>query len=126
MSDYPEHEKLHQISGESNIIGAFLDIALPVLGGGMVIYERQEYTCDCRHCKDGKGWRAHQFVSEDATRENPHDNCWIEDGVQHWWDWQPTRRTIQSILAEAYGIDQAKIDDEREAMLQTYLQRNSS
>lgn len=70
MSQYPEHEKLHEIADESYAIGAFLD------------------TCGYTLCEsDGNRFR-------------------------------PTMKTIQTILAEYFDIDQNRLEQEKQRMLQ--------
>jgi hypothetical protein len=83
MSDYPEHDKLHEIADASQTIGEFLDYGLG---------EQGLVLCD----DDGEGGRL--------------------------W---PTSKSIQSILAEHFGIDQDKINAEKEQMLERIRSLNA-
>jgi hypothetical protein len=108
-AEYPEHAKLAEISAQSQAIGEFLDFGLPRLGGGMTLYEYVTYDCECNWCERREARRSswHTLGEKDAA----------VDGVVQIKEWQPTLRTIKSILAEYFQIDQAKIDDEKAAML---------
>lgn len=107
MSAYPEHDKLRQISGDSQTIGLFLDFGLPSLD--LTLYERIVRDCECTACKRRAG-------SIEGMHTNEERETVVEGKVQI-TEWLPTRRTIQAILAEHFGIDQKKIDAEKEQML---------
>lgn len=84
MSKYPEHDKLHAIKDQSQVIGEFLDLFLP--SKGIVLMER------------------------------------FRDRYE---DYVPTRRSIPSLLAEFFGIDQDKLDAEKKAMLEEMRKNNT-
>lgn len=107
MADYPEHDKLSKVSDLSQAIGEFVDFGLPKMG--MEIYQRITRPCECRYCERGAGRRAYWHSTDQLET--------MVKGVVQITDWQPTHRTIQSILAEYFGIDQKKLDAEKEAML---------
>lgn len=107
MSDYPEHDKLHKIAEESRTIGLFLDIGLPEMG--LTLYERPYKQCICKSCeRERKSGKWH------AKHDEPKDG-----------QWYPTRRSIQTILAEYFCIDQKKIDAEKEQMLDALREANA-
>jgi len=104
---YPEHEKLSEVSAESQTIGEFLDLGLPQMG--IVLYEERPYDCECSACDRGEGefskWHS------DEERET------IVNGRVQLRKMFPTGRTIQQILAAYFEIDQDRIDAEKEQML---------
>ena len=107
MSDYPEHEKLHQIADESQTIGSFIDFGLPQMG--LVIFEQPYRQCPCWSCgRERKNGKWH------AKHDEPTEGRWY-----------PTRRSIQTILAEYFDIDQKKIDAEKKQMLSTLREANT-
>lgn len=108
MSDYPEHEKLREIVDVSNKMGELLDIGFPRMH--LDIYERTVGDCECTPCRQRKGKSSIWHTDEEKATI-------VEGRVQleRWW---PTRRSVQSILAEWFGIDQKKLDEEKEAMLE--------
>jgi hypothetical protein len=99
MSAYPEHDKLHQITDESETIGEFIDIGLPKMG--LILYEKPYKECLCKSCRqermNGK-WHAKHDEPTEAR-------------------WYPSHRSVQSILAKYFGVDLEKIDAEKDQML---------
>lgn len=89
MAEYPEHEKLAAVREESQAIGEFLD------GCGYVL---------CRIM-----YRAPHNGLGGLSAEPTHDD-------QH-GHYQAVSQPIEGILAEWFGIDQAKLEDEKRAML---------
>jgi hypothetical protein len=85
MSDYPEHEKLHEVVDKSQALGEFLDVWLP--SQGLTI-------------------------------------CEIDDEISE-TRFFPTHRTIKSMLADFFDIDQKKIDEEKEQMLRDIRSANA-
>lgn len=105
MSSYPEHEKLAAVKEESQALGEFLDFGLARLGKGMAIYERVERPCECSGCLDDDPLRWHTY--EELAPGLPV----MKE------EWRPTFRTISSMLAEHFGVDEAKLSEEKERML---------
>lgn len=106
MLDYPEHEKLSKISGDSQAIGQFLDFGLPEQH--LVLYERFEEPCKCHSCRVGETDGAVGIHCE------AHD---VRKGTAYYIRYRPTGKHIQTILAEYFEIDQDKIDAEKDEML---------
>lgn len=108
---YPEHEKLRAVAAVSQEIGGFLDVGLARMG--LELYQRVEIACNCHACE--------HFSTTKSTRSGHlHSSTEVEnarDGVVYYERWRPTHRSISSILAEYFGIDQDAIDREKEAML---------
>lgn len=89
MSEYPEHDKLQAISDESQTIGLFLDTS--------------GYTlCRVMYRAPHNGIGA---LSETPTKDD-------QDGRL-----VPVSTPINDILADYFDIDQAKIEEEKRAML---------
>lgn len=107
MAEYPEHEKVSVVKAESQAIGEFLDFGLPKMD--LTLYQRATRPCDCKWCKRGASRRSAWHTAEEQET--------IIDGVVQVTEWRPTHRTIPAILAEYFDIDQGKLDDEKEAML---------
>jgi hypothetical protein len=109
---YPEHEKLTAITPQSQAQGELLEW-LAGKGVHLMVYystdeERTEpctkcfhFTetaatlCGCRHCKG-----SHE------VKRTVHEEGWL-----------PYSRPVNNILAEYHGIDQAKLEAEKRAML---------
>lgn len=108
MDAYPEHEKLREVRDVSQAIGEFLDFGLPRMG--MAIYQKITRPCECSWCERGVAHRSAWHSDEEKET--------MVDGVVQVTDWQPTHRTIQAILADYFGIDQDKVDAEKEAMFE--------
>lgn len=94
MADYPECEKLLAVTDRSQQIGEFLEW-LPTQG-----IHRMRLAA-CSHCEGVDS-----------------DECWLCDGTGTMKEtWVPDGRTIEQLLADFFGIDMAKVDVERRAML---------
>lgn len=115
---YPEHTKQAAIKDASQAIGEFLDFGLPKLGGGMAVYERVTYDCECSWCAKGAGSRS-AWHTEDEKEA-------IVDGVVQVTAWQPTHRSIQRILADYFEIDLDKIEAEKRDMLDRLRKLNAA
>lgn len=115
MSDYPEHDKLHKIVEDSQTIGAFLDTGLPALD--LVLYQRIERDCECHACRICQG--------ELSAWHTEDEKATIYGGRVQITEYVPMRKTIQAILAEHFGIDQEKIDAEKEQMLTKLREANT-
>lgn len=116
MADkYPEHDKLRKVAGESQAIGEFLDFGLPEQH--LVLYERIVRDCECHACKRRRG--AHEGMH---TPEEMDDAV---NGKVQIVEYRPAQRTIQSILAEHFDIDQDKIAAEKEQMLAAMRKANA-
>lgn len=113
MSDYPEHDKLREVKDESQAIGLFLDFTLPRLGNGMAVYERMMVDCECRACAKLTRGTLH---SEAELETGRYENGRMVEPVKY-EQWLPTRRSIPSLLAEAFGVDEAKLNAEKDAIL---------
>lgn len=107
MSEYPEHEKLHKVTDRSQAIGTFLDTGVGPMN--LCLYERRFYDCECDVCNDRKAEFARWHTQEEKDS--------AVDGRVQIENWVPTQRTIDSILAEYFGIDLDKIDAEKADML---------
>lgn len=107
---YPEHDKLAKVKDDSQAIGEFLDFGLPRLGGGMTIYEELTVDCECGACSLGRGDRSRFHTDEEIAT--------AVDGVVKVKRMFPTMRTIPSMLAEYFSIDEQAIETEKRAMLQ--------
>lgn len=107
---YPEHEKLEAVQNQSQQIGEFLDMGLPKLG--LMLYEERYFDCECQYCENGEGTLSnHRFLEKEKGRLDE------KRGVALYPRMSPTFKTIRQILAEHFGIDQAKIDAEKDQML---------
>ena len=95
---YPEHEKLRAISGESQVIGDFLEWF--------------------RSTKKVRFLQAHEH-SEDC--QGPQQ-CGFGD--EHPFDLGIVPGSIADWLAEYFEIDQTKIDNEKRAMLEDLRKRS--
>jgi hypothetical protein len=114
MSEYPEHDKLKAVIEESQAIGEFLDFGLPKQN--LALYEFVIHDCECSWCERGQGHRSPMHTAEQRDTMFDKNERRIHDAVQI-STWQPTHRSIQKILAEYFGIDQKKIDNEKAQML---------
>ena len=105
MSKYPEHEKLARIKDESHSIGLFLDWLRGGFEGSpnLTLCYYQEPTGQPRFENDGGSL----FDGEELKLNLD----FIEPG------WTPARQTIPQLLAQYFGIDQEKLDAEKEQML---------
>lgn len=119
MSDYPEHDKQREVAEISQEIGEFLDFGLPRMG--LQLYQKITRSCEAAHkyCS-ASAWHT---TEELATIVDP-DSRGPEGRVQI-MEWVPTHRSIQSVLAEYFGIDQKKIDAEKDAMLRAMRKANA-
>lgn len=104
MSPYPEHEKLAKIAHESHAIGQFLDW----LHGG---FEGSPNLTLCFYQKPTVASRFEDGGSLFDGKELKLNLDFVEPG------WTPARQTIQQLLAQYFGIDQERLDAEKEQML---------
>lgn len=117
MSDYPEHEKLRKISDQSQICGEFLEW---LRGGhegspGLHLCQWKEAPEDVPHWIHDETGEPVSFSSRHAT-ENPE---WYPSG------YYSPGLTTQELLARFFGIDQKKIDEEKEQMLAALREMNT-
>jgi hypothetical protein len=106
--DYPLHMKLREVKEQAQAIGEFLDYGLPRLGKGMAVYERIVRPCECRYCEVSDA--VHGMHTEEEVANAVDGRVQVEE-------WVPTHRTIQSMLGEHFGIDEAALNAEKDAML---------
>lgn len=133
MSEYPEHEKLKEISDTSQSIGEFVDW-LNDRGVQLMKYETYTEPEDCVGCQatgrirvvvpyvideDNPGMvgsgprRTMQTCPDcDGTGKDPNET-WTTS------EWGPVRGSIQELLAEFFEIDLNKIETEKRAMLES-------
>jgi hypothetical protein len=78
----------------------------------LVDAENVTAPCECSWCVKGAGARS-AWHSDD-------EKAGLVDGVVQITEWRPTFRTIQSMLAEYFGIDQDKLAAEKQAMLDAF------
>jgi hypothetical protein len=92
MAEYPEHEKLEKIQPQSQIVGEFLEW---MQWKKRIVFTNYHYHSD--NCYDDEGMK----------------RCgYFEDYLYPMWD------KIEDLLAEFFEIDQNKINDEKEVILQ--------
>jgi hypothetical protein len=117
MNEYPEHDKLHKVAEDSQTIGLFLDLGLGEQG--LVLYERITRDCECNACRR-RGGRT-EGMHTDAERALADKN----NGKVPVTEYHPTQRTIQSILASYFGIDEKKLAEEKDAIYQDIRNANA-
>jgi hypothetical protein len=95
VSKYPEHEKLKALGGKSQMLGEFLSEWLPERG--IVLAEYHKHSPHC-------------YEADDADQEDP---------ICHWSESRlyETMTPVKKLLAEFFEIDEAKLEAEKEQML---------
>lgn len=135
MTDYPEHEKLKQVTAYSQRVGEFLDW-LSSQGVHLMKWTTFHEPVECWQCAGNdnhKGMILEQItgpiIKEDPLQpDRASKSQWVTcpncNGTQFDPErtsdveqWAPERRGIQQLLADYFEIDLAKIDAEKEAML---------
>lgn len=101
---YPEHEKLAKISSESQACGEFVSWLLGEKGYRLGQYH--EHTDDC--------W------PEGENHTEKRRTCGTPDGVLY-----EAPINIRKLLAEYFDINEAKIETEKEAMLDEVRKANA-
>ena len=128
MSDFaekfPEHLKLEKISAESQSIGAFLDHMSSEKGFQLLKWVEETYEEPCPgygifySCAGGK--RVLVSGDDDDEDQITELTCKKCDGTgvveEHFKGYRPIS-SIQDTLAEYFGIDQKKIEQEKRAMI---------
>lgn len=117
-SDYPEHEKLQAVVDQSQTVGEFLDwLRSAEEDGGkgvrlLVWREWEEDDC-CSHC----GFSDQRT----AFGRRKRAECTLCKGrgvaARPREGWVPLGIGTEKLLAEFFGIDLARIEDEKRAML---------
>ncbi len=92
MSDYPEHEKLSEISGKSHLFGEFLDWLKNEQG---VHFMRISHTPLRERYEEDQPW----YQSERPV--------WVEDG-----------RSILKLLLQLLQVNAVEVGQEKRAMLE--------
>lgn len=117
--EYPEHAKLIALNGQNQIIGQFIEWlhdqgVTPCRwreagnnGEPRHLYRDDKPELDEMSCWGGE-W--HRDSSGRYFRDNPDHESWGAG-------WEPVFKTIPAWLAEYFGIDQAALDREKDAML---------
>lgn len=101
---YPEHAKQSKVAELAQEIGEFLEFGLPKMD--LAIYQRVVRPYDADHRCARSPWH-----SEEEKETIVDKRVQVED-------WRETHRSVQSILAEYFDIDLAKIDAEKKQMLE--------
>lgn len=102
MSAYPELDKIHAVSKESESIGIFLEW-LCEQGYHLAEYAEHTHTPDC--------WE----------RDEHGHKQWL-CGYQEGDNFVPVSYTINTLLAQYYNIDEAKAEQERRRLLESLRQ----
>lgn len=104
-SDYPEHDRLRVVSEQSQAIGDFLE-AMSAEGWNLMRLETLYDERDCPLCIDGKrrGVDCRRCSGTGLVRVE------VEEYVGY-------RGSTNRMLANHFGIDLNKIEDEKRAML---------
>ena len=120
MSNYPEHDKLSKISDESQLVGEFIDWL-----------QDKGYTI-CKFQEAGTNGEPYRIpaTEEDIDalefrweRDDARAGGILNPAYESWGDhFFPIHRGIQSWLAEFFGIDQEKLEDEKRQMLERLRQ----
>lgn len=108
MSDYPEHDKLHAISEQSQVCGEFLEWLQGGFEGSPNLH-----VVRWKDESDAPKW-VHERTGEPvpfANRRAVENPDYYPSGY-----YSPGLNT-QELLAMFFGIDQAKIDKEKEQIL---------
>lgn len=95
MSNYPEHDKLHGLVHISQPLGEFLDW---LKSSGREIGH----------------WTRHSGARERIVRDDNGEESYVSVYEERF---EPYPRSVQHWLADFFDIDLAKIDKEKEAML---------
>lgn len=113
MANYPEHEKLKAVAEVSQKIGEFL---VDFLGSKGIHLARYDVLSDaCRNCKHDDPHKTGRGMfswfcgvggckCDHNYRGNPDELGYIPE-------------TVEQLLAEFFGINQARIDAEKDEML---------
>lgn len=115
---FPEHEKLSAVREQSQAIGEFLDT------GGYVL---------CRHQLAGNNgepefvWkRGHHPARQPDMQDHVDGYASFNPEYEEWDDaLVPAGGQIEQVLADYFGIDLAKIDAEKRAMLDSLREASS-
>lgn len=122
MSDYPEHEKMTAVQEQSQAVGEFLEwLQTPTEHGGKGVslhtWEEWEEDDTCLECA-GTGKVGSVRRNSEGARLQDCPNC---DGTRlvsrPREGWMPVGGSANKLLAEFFGIDLNKIEDEKRAML---------
>jgi hypothetical protein len=132
-SNYPEHEKLREIASSSQVIGEFLDW----LGSRPENFEAKnphnhgpihlsQYRLITHHYT-GPGRKS--IYDVDSKEPNYHDEDNWEELPKDEWERSDAvddaRVRIEDLLAEFFGIDQKKLEAEKDAMLEEQRKLNA-
>lgn len=108
MKQYPEHEKLKQVSGKSQTVGTFLDWLVEQKSIELAVrHEHTEHCYEQRERVNGVG----TFVSSAIC-------CGYGSG-----DLVSARIPFRQLLAEFFEIDEEKIETEKREMLEELRKR---
>ena len=100
MSQYPEHDKLDAIKGQSQACGEFMEW---LTAQGFVLAKYHFHTDECR--TDGqRGY-----------------TCQMSDEMPY-----PAYRSVNDLLAERFGIDQNVLEAEKRAILSELRARSKA
>lgn len=113
MSDYPEHDKLSKISDQSQAIGEFLNWLADVKEVLLAQYAVESRICrNCDHEDPHEGEECGECGCDRQPVRNP-------DRIY------PYRGRKTKLLAEFFGIDENRLEDEKRAMLDTMREANA-
>lgn len=125
MSDYPEHDKLSEISELSQSIGEFIEW-LPTVD--MFVCDTKRVK-ECLHsiggltsprrieCRNGRLYN--EAHDEDRGECDQCNGTGMVKRIDPFW--VPFAGGIELLLANFFGIDLAKIEQEKRAMLDSML-----
>jgi hypothetical protein len=110
---YPEHSKLTKVRDQSQACGELIEW---LHGQGVHFMRWETWTekdlCSNLGCRDGRVY---------SPADHEHRTCPVCDGDglmdREHEGWIPEQRSITTLLAEFFGIDQDKLEQEKRAML---------
>lgn len=124
--DCPEHRKLQAVKKESQTVGEFLDWLMEEKKLELAFYHKHGPACDGWNEEEQKIDRVYVY---DCAKKHQHDAVFCERHVESGCD-MPQETLIAAradkvkLLAEFFSIDQAKLEKEKDLMLD-FIRKNN-
>jgi hypothetical protein len=120
-SEYPEHETLSEFKEQSQAIGGFLDWLTDHKKVQRMVWFDGEVSepCPFQGSHDSAAWRDGKYVTiSGRVTSRDCDTCAGTGTYKHRVrEWRHLHQSVESLLAEYFGIDLAKLEAEKRAML---------
>ena len=118
MAEYPEHDKLTAISDDAQICGGFVEWLREIQELHLTKWFEKRFFCtECGEVPENEVRGNGMYSDSNAYGFHKNNERCDADVEYVSAGYQLERRNIEELLAEFFGIDEQKLENEKRAML---------